>query len=211
MKRLFSLLLCLLLLVSLTAAVHAGTVTYDGDARTFLFQPGSDASPTDLFGSFKEVMPGDVRTEQIRISNDVDRNVTVNVYVRSLGAQEQTEDFLSQLDLTVTAADGEELFAAPADQTAQLTDWVLLGTVYSGGEVTLDLTLEVPLTLGNEYQNQIGYIDWEFKVEQLPVEPGDPKPPYTGDETPLLLYGVLTAASLAVILVLIRKIITAKK
>ena len=211
MKRLFSLLLCLLLLVSLTAAVHAGTVTYDGDARTFLFQPGSDASPTDLFGSFKEVMPGDVRTEQIRISNDVDRNVKVNVYVRSLGAQEQTEDFLSQLDLTVTASDGEELFAAPADQTAQLTDWVLLGTVYSGGEVTLDLTLEVPLTLGNEYQNQIGYIDWEFKVEQLPVEPGDPKPPYTGDETPLLLYGVLTAASLAVILVLIRKIITAKK
>ena len=200
-RRLFSFLLALALMTVVSVVVLADSgVTYEGSAREFVFVPGSQDSPTDLFENFKNVMPGDSITQQVLIRNDTSNEVKIKVYMRSLGAQEGTDEFLSQLKLTVTQNGDDILFAAPADETAQLTDWVYLGTVYSGGEITLDVTLEVPITMGDEFQNQVGYLDWEFNVEQLPIEPTDPDLPETGDNNQLMLYVGLLACSVAAII-----------
>lgn len=180
-RKVVSLLFALMLALGLGAPVNAaGTVTYDGNAREFIFEPGSTYSPTDLFDNLKGVMPGDSALQKVTIRNEASRNVKVKIYMRVLGAHEDSEAFLSQLGLTVTQEQDTVLFDAPADRTAQLTGWVCLGTFYSGAEVDLNLQLDVPIELGNEFQDAVGYLDWQFRVEEFPVEPSDPTLPQTG-------------------------------
>lgn len=198
-KNICSLALTLLMLLSCLCAAYAdtGSVTYDGDAQSFVFLPGSDDSPTDLFPDFKGVMPGDRLTQTLRLRNDSDHRV--RLYLRSLGSESGSEEFLSQMTLTVQAPTST-LFDAPAHETAQLTDWTELGTIAPGGDLELTVTLNVPLTMGNDFQSDIGYLDWQFKAQELE----DPTPP-TGDVYAPLLWPLMATLSMGAIAFLLSR------
>ncbi len=208
MKKLLTLLAILIITVSSVLPVYAadGKVTYRENAGNFIFEPGSKYSPTDLFPNFKGVMPGDTLTQMITVKNDADNKVKVKIYMRSLGAHKDSVKFLSQLGLKVKkSADNKMayMFDAAANKTAQLDGWVCLGTLYSGGEVNLDITLNVPTELDNEFQNEIGYLDWQFMIKEFPIDESDPKPPQTGENRQLGLLFTVLFSSLAIIIILL--------
>lgn len=197
---------CLMLLPCMMPVLAAdGNVTYSGDAGRFIFAPGSAYSLTDLFPNFKEVMPGDSITQPITVKNDASNGVKVKIYLRATGAHKDSEAFLSKLHLRVEKSNENAMaymFDAAANQTAQLTEWVCIGTLYSGGEVNLNVRLDVPAELDNTYQQQIGYLDWEFMVEEQAIEPSDPQTPLTGDKDTVWLWAGCMGVSLCGIIVL---------
>lgn len=208
MKKLILFLsVCALLLSSImTVFAEDSNVSYSGNAGKFIFAPGSSDSPTDLFPNFKDVMPGDSIAQSITVKNDASNKVKVKIYMRSLGAHADSAEFLSKLRLRVEKSEENTMaymFDATTSETAQLTEWVCLGTLYSGGEVNLNVILDVPVELDNAYQQQIGYLDWEFMIEEYAIEPTDPEPPKSGDDSPLWLWVGLGTMSLFVILILL--------
>lgn len=207
MKKLIAFLAVCITALSFILPVYAadGKVTYSGNAANFVFEPGSEHSPTDLFSNFKGVMPGDTLTQKITVKNNADHQVKVKIYMRSLGAHEDSVAFLSKLGLKVLKSEENEMaymFDAAANESAQLTDWVCLGTLYSGGEVNLDVVLNVPVELSDEFQNQIGFLDWEFMIEEFSVEESDPIPPQTGDQSHIGLWIALSFGSAAILMIL---------
>ncbi len=208
MKKIITLFIVCILAFSAVLPVYAadGRVTYSGNAGNFVFEPGSEHSLTDLFPNFKGVMPGDTLTQKITVKNNADNKVKVKIYIRSLGAHEDSVEFLSQLGLKVQKSIDNEMaymFDAKANETAQLDRWVCLGTLYSGGEVNLDVILNVPVELDNEFQNKIGYLDWEFMTREFPVEDTDPKPPQTGDNSHMGLWIAIMLCSMFMMIILL--------
>lgn len=199
-RQLSGWILILVLLISAlpTALAADSTVTYRGRSQKFIFEPGSRYSPTDLFPNFKDVMPGDTLTQYITLRNKPINGVKVKIYMRALGAHQDSQAFLSNLHLTVEEVNDTVMFDAPASASAQLSDWTYLGTLYSGGEVDLAVTLRVPVELDNRFQYAVGYLDWEFLVEELPIEASDPK---TGDT--IGYYVAIMAGSAAALVVLL--------
>lgn len=183
-RRLLMLFLACMYSVVIMPHAMAGQVLYTEDGGQIIFISNSEYIKTDLFTDFKDVMPGDRLSQIIRLDNQASEAVDVNVYLRSQGVQAGSADFLHQLWLQVKTPDDLVIFDAPADETAQLTEWLHLGEVHPGEVMDLNLTLEVPTSMGNAYQNQIGCVVWEFWILETPAEdaPVDPDLPGTGGE-----------------------------
>ena len=197
MKRLITFILTLIFAIAVVLSVSAadGNVIYSGDSGKFIFEPGSEYSPTDLFPNFKDVMPGDSISQNITVRNNASKSVKISM--RALGAHENSKEFLSQLKLYVEKVTDTPLFEASADQTAQLTEWKTVGVLSAGGEAELQVVLEVPTSLNNEQQSQIGYLDWEFMVEEI-----DDGKTQTGDNAKIV-WGVIGLVASAVLIIFI--------
>lgn len=149
-------------------------------AGDFRFSPGTFYSDTDLFKTFKNVMPGDVLEESILITNNSQYNAA-EIYLKAVPHGDDNpmssevakieesvasmEDFLSQLYMTVYNNEDEVIFAASPEKTAGLTEPINLGRVTRGNLLEVRVVLEVPKNLGNKYAYRAGEVDWVFYAE----------------------------------------------
>lgn len=181
-KAITSLVLMLLVVMSMSVTAFAASpsITFEGFSKGFDFQPGSEYTETDLFGSFKNVMPGDTVTETITFTNSATDCDFVNLYMRA-EAHDETDnplspkvaekesvatmtEFLSKLSMKVW--NGTELiYDASPDQLDGLKSNKFLGTFHTGETATLKVELSVPIELDNKYANRVGEVDWIFHVE----------------------------------------------
>ncbi len=181
-KAITSLVLMLLVVMSMSVTAFAASpsITFEGFSKGFDFQPGSEYTETDLFGSFKNVMPGDTVTEAITFTNSATDCDFVNLYMRAEAHDETANplspkvaeketvatmtEFLSKLSMKVW--NGTELiYDASPDQLDGLKSNKLLGTFRTGETATLKVELSVPIELDNKYANRVGEVDWIFHVE----------------------------------------------
>ena len=181
-RAICSLVLMLLMVMSLASTAFAASpsITFNGFSKGFDFQPGSEYTQTDLFGSFKNVMPGDTVTETITFTNSATDCDFVNLYMRaeahdetanplsSKVAEKETvvtmTEFLSKLSMKVW--NGTELiYDASPDELDGLKTNKFLGTFRTGKTATLKVELTVPIELDNKFANRVGEVDWIFHVE----------------------------------------------
>ena len=182
MKKLIAILMLLFLLTgSAMAAATDVNFTVQGSNKLFVFTPES----TDLFKNFKGLMPGDVVEQKITVQN-TSKYITRIYLMADPEVDEEYKDFLSQLELTVTAGSSEIFDAAASEQdglapTEDDPYGVLLGTFKKNGSVELTATIKVPIDLDNDYMgNKLGYgvVPWTFTAEDVVI----PDTPDTGDD-----------------------------
>lgn len=188
-RRLYSLLLVLGMFLNLSAYAFAAdsVIVFKGAQEGFEIQSGSEYTASDLFDDFKNIMPGDKLTEEIKIKNEASDCDYINLYMRAIvhdesgnpltyslaGKREETlssmQEFLSQL--TMRIYNGEELiYDASPDEAGALINNVLLGTLKKGDSLDIKVELDVPVELGNEYANRVGEVDWAFLAECIEFE-----------------------------------------
>lgn len=169
------------------------TVTFDFNQKKFLFEnvlrQEGNIYP-DLFTDFKDMMPGDSRSQTVRVKVENLKDGYIYLYLRTEpvwpdnpeeitaaeaeGWQQMTDEALSRMKLVVSR-DGEELTKAALDEG------VYLGKFLEDGALDLDVALEVPIEVGNELQSLRGEIGWIFTAEYY-ADPDDPDDPDNPDD-----------------------------
>lgn len=181
-RKIFAFFLALALILSLSVSAFAAdsTITFNGEREGFDFQPGSVYTETDLFDSFKHVMPGDRLTENIQIIDNARDCDYTKFYMKAVVhdengnplsdkvAEDETvasmQDFLSQLTMRVYNGD-KLIYDASPDEAGALAKNVFLGQLHKGESLDLTVELDVPIELGNKYANRVGEVDWVFLAE----------------------------------------------
>lgn len=170
-----------------TAYAADSTVRYEGGAEDFVFLPGAGGEgKTDLFGGFKDVMPGDVLTQTIEVRNQASGPDYVDIYLRAKPhdgsivagdgrvAGVTMSEFLSKLSLKVYQ-DGKMIYDASPGALDVNAEPVLLGSFDYNTSAVITVELAVPIELGNEYANKTGVVDWVFFADHMDY-PEDPPP-----------------------------------
>ena len=160
------------------------TVTYDHKEKGFIFDNVTKVEGNEypnLFTELAELMPGDSRDQDIRVQVKNLTSGTAYMYLRTEDmwvdkpqeiTQTEADAYAALMEqITLTVKQGDKVLAE-----GDLSKGVLLGKLRSNDKVDLNVTVEVPLEMGNEFQNFHGEIGWVFTAEYHndPVKPVGP-------------------------------------
>lgn len=179
-RRISTLLLALVLVLSLSVSAFAAEVVFEGRSKGFSIGSDNQFAANDLFGNFKGVMPGDTLTETITIKNLARDCDYIKLYIRAVphgsgnglsgevaeieDSVASMQDFLSQLSMEVKQGD-KTIYSGSPDKLGGFQKNVYLGQYRKDQGTTLTISLNVPIELDNDYAQRAGEVDWVFKVE----------------------------------------------
>ena len=179
-RRISTLLMALALVLSLSVPAFASSVTFEGKSKGFALDGHNQLTATDLFGNFKNLMPGDSVSETITIQNVARDCDYIKLYIRAVphgsgnglsgevaeieDSVASMQDFLSQLYMEVYQG-SNRIYSGSPDELDGFRDNVYLGRYKKNQGTTLTVTLNVPVDLDNEYSFRAGEVDWVFTVE----------------------------------------------
>ncbi len=164
----------------------------------FQVSPGSQESQSDLFSSFKGVMPGDVCVETIEIRNRTGERKPIRLALTAISPvmdspepeqRAAMEELLSMLSVRVWA---KNTLVFDATAAASSNKSVSLGVIPYGKSADMRVELTVPVEVNNRQARNIAQIQWVFSAEDA----SDPSAPQTGDNSHLVLWSVLCVVSL---------------
>ena len=188
------------LAVPARAFADTPAIAYDGNARQLTV-----SGAPDLFPAFKDLMPGDVREQQIEVRATGVKS-QVRVFVRAV-VDHETAHLLSPITLTASASDASAGWLQTGTPGSVFAYPTQVATFTSDGSAVLNLQLSVPTSVSNELADASKTIRWEITAEDdgetIPAQPAGPKKPglfglaATGDNSLALLLTLLTLAVIA--------------
>ncbi len=183
--------------VSLAFGREPGVI-YDGKEEVFTF---INTEETDLFREFKDVIPGDVLTQEMKIYCQNISSTTKLFLKASIDDAVDLPD-----DITLTVYSGENIIShGAADAVNSLEDYVLLGTFSEDGEMELSVVLTVPTSIGNEISCVEKNIDWQLAVQVLGEDKEPIVPPQTGDDNMACKYAIIMAICIVTCFLVLEK------
>ncbi|MEG2781402.1 MAG: hypothetical protein RR911_01820 [Oscillospiraceae bacterium] len=178
-KFILSGIMCVALMISLCLTAFAKTTSEITFGKNFVFNPGT----SDLFSNYKNLLPGESRSQQIKINNS--SSDPVKFYLKFSSAQQdknltQAEKDLvmdlinNKIKITVKDLNGKEVYSGNLGGTNNLTqttggktaETFFLGDLSAKTSKSFTAELEMDSSVGNEYQGLSGNVTWIFTAEQ---------------------------------------------
>lgn len=177
-----------------------------------------NADDTDLFASFKNLLPGCSRTQRITVTNDSQTEVEIRLraeQARQVGASQKQLLLVKELMekyAEIEVMQGEtKLYRGPVSGKGSddsMREEIPLGKFSAGEQKELTVRLAVSPEMDNEYQELTGKVKWIFSACGEDGKVVAESAPVTGDTSHIGMWtALLTASGLAFLIaaVLLRK------
>lgn len=214
-KRHFNKVLSFIIAIVLfsTTVVSNPLIVKADSAATFhngmlvLTPEGVNGTKPDFFKEYtSNLLPGDSAKFAIKLKNDSSDKVKFYFWAAETDFKENekakliSDELLSKINLKIELIDSNTvIYDGPASGKGNgITDSIIgtgsgdgisLGWLDSNSSMSMYITINVPTSLGNEYQGAVGAVDWVFLCEILdvptsPPTPTNPTVPTTPPTTP---------------------------
>lgn len=181
------------------------TVDFENPQEGFKFE----VNKGDLFANFKNLVPGESRSQKITVTNDWSEDTEIFLHAEVIDQSQATKETKELIDkllkryatITVTDENGKNIYAGPVwgNPVTESPDEPSMKNQYSLGSFSpkqtksLHVSLYLDEAMDNEYKDLLGKIKWVFSAEgaETPYD-GVVK---TGVTTNTIFFGSIAAIS----------------
>lgn len=161
----------------------SSTVYYDGNKKEFSLV---NVENTDLFTNLKEMMPGDIKEQEILFKlENIKKNTKLFLKINN----DEKQEIFKYINMKIYINNVE---------LRKNNEYIELGTFLEDSETMLKVVVEVPREVGNDIQGLQQEISWRIFVQEENSELVEV--PKTYDSSNLLFYIIIMIISFIIII-----------